>query len=74
MLFRSAVEDGLYKARRAVKTARCDLQDARDQAEYRIKQRPFRAVGVAFGAGLGVAAAAGLVAWVIARVARRPAA
>lgn len=66
-----AVEDGVYKARRAVKTARRDLHDARDEAVYRIKQDPLKAVGVAFGVGLLIGVATSTVGWLAARASRR---
>ncbi len=66
-----ALEDGLYTARRAVKTASRDLTDVRDEASYRIKKAPMKAVGVAFGAGLCVGIAAGGVAWLAGRPWRR---
>ena len=50
-----AVEDGVRAARRAVKTAKRGLEyasDLRDEAAYRVKREPFKAVGLAFGAGL----------------------
>ena len=58
-----ALEDGLYTARRAVKTTARDLADVRDEVSYRIKKAPMQAVAVAFGAGLCVALAAGAAAW-----------
>ena len=60
-----ALEDGLYTARRAVKTAARDLSDVRDDASYRIKKAPMQSVAVAFGAGLCVAIAAGAAAWLV---------
>jgi ElaB/YqjD/DUF883 family membrane-anchored ribosome-binding protein len=66
-----AVEDGVYKARRAVKNARREFHDARDEAAYRIKQDPLRAVGVAFGVGLVIGVASGTLGWLAARAARR---
>lgn len=62
-----AVEDGVYKARRAVKTARRDFDDARDEAVYRIEQDPLKAVGVAFGVGLVIGVVSGTLAWLAAR-------
>jgi ElaB/YqjD/DUF883 family membrane-anchored ribosome-binding protein len=50
-----AVEDGVRAARRAFKTAQRSLQNAadlRDEAAYRVKREPLKAVGFAFGAGL----------------------
>ncbi len=50
-----AVEDGVRAAKRAFKTAKRGLQNAadlRDEAAYRVKREPFKAVGLAFGTGL----------------------
>jgi ElaB/YqjD/DUF883 family membrane-anchored ribosome-binding protein len=56
-----AVEDGLCAARRAVKHGRHAAEDLVDDAEYRIKQRPFSALGVSFGIGMGLGAAIGVL-------------
>ncbi len=64
-----AVEDGMYAVRRAYKTVRRRLHEAgdlRDEAIYRVKRDPLRAIGAAFGAGLLLGAATGLL------IARRP--
>ncbi|MEQ1910758.1 MAG: hypothetical protein ABMA15_18200 [Vicinamibacterales bacterium] len=66
-----ALEDGLYTARRAVKTAARDLVDVRDEASYRIKKAPMQSVGMAFGAGLCVGVAAVALAWLAGRPWRR---
>ena len=65
------VEDGVYAARRALKKARRFSEraaDLRDQAEYRIKRRPCRFVGLALGLGIQVGL---ILAWAAARAARR---
>ena len=62
-----AVEERAYRARRAARQARRGLDDARDGIVHRIKQEPMKAVGVAFGAGLCLSAAMGLVAWLTTR-------
>lgn len=62
-----AVEERAYRARRAVTQARRGLDDTRDDMVHRIKQEPMKAVGVAFGAGLCLGAATGLLAWLAAR-------
>jgi ElaB/YqjD/DUF883 family membrane-anchored ribosome-binding protein len=67
-----AVEDGMYKVRRAVTTARRDIDDARDDATHRIKQQPLKSVGLAFGVGVGVGLATTAVAWLALRACRRP--
>lgn len=60
-----ALEDGLHTAKRAVTTARRDAAELKDEAVYRIKREPFKAVGIAFAAGLGMGA-------LIAAIVRRP--
>lgn len=50
-----AVEEGVRAAKRAFKTAKRGIEsaaDLRDEAAYRVKREPFKAVGLAFGAGL----------------------
>lgn len=54
-----AVEDGVRTAKRAVRIAKQDLTDARDDVVYRIKREPLKAVGIAFGSGMVFAAAGG---------------
>ena len=66
-----ALEDGLYTARRAVKTAARDLVDVRDEASYRIKKAPMQSVALAFGAGLCLAIAAGAAAWLVKKARRQ---
>jgi len=56
-----AVEDRLIEAKRAVKLSRRAAEDFVDEAEYHIKQRPFSALGVSFGVGLGLGAAIGVL-------------
>ena len=64
------VEDGVYQARRAVKTARRDFDLARHDAASRIRRDPFTSVGLAFGAGLFVAFASATAAWLAFRTSR----
>lgn len=52
-----AVEVGLGAARRAVKQSRRAAEDLVDDAEYRVKQRPFSALGISFGIGVGLGVA-----------------
>ena len=63
--FRSMVShrvgDGLRSASRAVKHGRYAAEDALDEIEHTIKHRPFRAAGLAFGAGVLMGA---LVSWI----------
>jgi len=56
-----AVEDRVVAARRAVKHGRRAAEDLVDDAEYRVKQHPFSALGVTFGIGLGLGAAIGVL-------------
>jgi ElaB/YqjD/DUF883 family membrane-anchored ribosome-binding protein len=56
-----AVEDGIGAARRAIKQGRRAAEDMVDDAEYRVKQRPFSALGVSFGIGLGLGAVIGVL-------------
>jgi ElaB/YqjD/DUF883 family membrane-anchored ribosome-binding protein len=54
-----AVDNGIVAARRSVKQGRRATEDLVDDAGYRIKQRPFSALGVSFGIGVGLGAAIG---------------
>jgi len=54
-------EDRLVAARRAVKQSRRAAEGFVDDAEYQVKQRPFSALGVTFGIGLGLGAAIGVL-------------
>jgi hypothetical protein len=50
-----AIEDGIYAARRAIKSARRrvdDLGDLRDDAIHGMKRQPVKAAGIVLGAGL----------------------
>jgi hypothetical protein len=62
-----AVEDSVRRARRAMNAVKRDAFDARDEAIYRIKREPLKAVGFAFGVGLCVGVASGLVTWLATR-------
>ncbi len=62
-LAEDAIEDGVHRARRAVKTVRRGierLRDIRDEAAYYVKRRPLRTIAMAAGLGLLVGATAGL--------------
>jgi ElaB/YqjD/DUF883 family membrane-anchored ribosome-binding protein len=59
-----AVEDGVKSAVKAVRQGRSAAEDAIDEARHRVKQRPFQAIGVVFGAGVLVG---GLLAWMASR-------
>jgi ElaB/YqjD/DUF883 family membrane-anchored ribosome-binding protein len=66
-----AVEDGMYAAKRAVKTARRlthEAADIRDEAAHRIRRDPFAFVGLAFGLGIPVGF---LFGWLSRRPAKR---
>jgi ElaB/YqjD/DUF883 family membrane-anchored ribosome-binding protein len=54
-----AVEDGMAEAKRMVKKGRYAAEDMVEDTAHRIKQDPFRWVGVMFGAGLGLGIFAG---------------
>jgi ElaB/YqjD/DUF883 family membrane-anchored ribosome-binding protein len=56
-----AVDNGIVAAKRAVKQGRRAAEDLVDDAEYRIKQRPFSALGVSLGIGMGLGAAIGVL-------------
>jgi ElaB/YqjD/DUF883 family membrane-anchored ribosome-binding protein len=56
-----AVGDSVRSAGRAIKHGRLAAEDLIDEAEHKVKQQPFRSVGVAFGAGV---LAGALFAWV----------
>jgi len=55
------IDDGVVAARRAVKQSRRAAEDLVDDAEYRVKQHPFSALGVSFGIGIGFGAAIGVL-------------
>lgn len=55
-----AVEDGLRTARQAIKHGRYAAEDAIEEAQHSVKQRPLVAVGAAFAAGLVVG---GFLGW-----------
>ncbi len=47
-----AAEDGVRLASRAIRHGRYAAEDVIDQAEHKVRQRPFRAIGVVFAAGV----------------------
>jgi ElaB/YqjD/DUF883 family membrane-anchored ribosome-binding protein len=68
---RDAIEDTVYATKRALKQAQRGverLEDAKDETARLVKRQPFKAVGIAAGAGLLIGACAG---WVGARFACR---
>ena len=57
-----AVDDGLHVAKRAIKAARRRVEglgDLGDEAAYRVKRNPVKAVGIALGIGLAFGLAVG---------------
>jgi ElaB/YqjD/DUF883 family membrane-anchored ribosome-binding protein len=56
-----AVDNGVVAAKRKVKQGRRAAEDLVDDAEYRVKQHPFSALGVSFGIGMGLGAAIGVL-------------
>jgi ElaB/YqjD/DUF883 family membrane-anchored ribosome-binding protein len=68
---RDAGEEGVYAAKRLMRRVKHGaerLQDFRDQAAWRVKREPLKAVAIAAGAGVvfGV-----VLSWVAGRTARR---
>jgi ElaB/YqjD/DUF883 family membrane-anchored ribosome-binding protein len=55
-----AVEEGVQSAMKAMKQGRHAAEDAIDDARHTIKQKPFQAMGIVFGAGV---LAGGIIAW-----------
>lgn len=60
------LEDSVDDAKRMAKKARYAAEDLRDDTEHMIKKEPFRAVGIMFGAGIGIGM---LTGWLIGRMA-----
>jgi ElaB/YqjD/DUF883 family membrane-anchored ribosome-binding protein len=61
---RDAGEEGVHAAKRAVrqvKRAVEALEDVKEETAHRIRRQPFRAVGIAAGAGLLLGAAVGCI-------------
>lgn len=56
-----AVGDSVRSASRAIKHGRLAAEDLIDEAEHRVKQQPFRSVGVAFASGI---LAGALLTWI----------
>jgi ElaB/YqjD/DUF883 family membrane-anchored ribosome-binding protein len=59
-----AVEDGVHAAKRAIKSIQHRVEklgDLNDEAAYRVKRQPFKAVGLAAGVGLVVGMAVGWI-------------
>jgi ElaB/YqjD/DUF883 family membrane-anchored ribosome-binding protein len=47
-----AVEDGVRSASQAIRHGRHAAEDAIEEAEHMVKQRPFQAMGTVFAAGV----------------------
>jgi ElaB/YqjD/DUF883 family membrane-anchored ribosome-binding protein len=62
-----AVEDGVYVAQRALKTARRRLEDAQAETVHRVKRHPLEALGMAVGVGFVAGLALG---WIAGRASR----
>jgi ElaB/YqjD/DUF883 family membrane-anchored ribosome-binding protein len=65
-----AVDDGVYAAKRVIKTARRwtrTIADLRDEAAFRIKREPFKFVGLALGMGIQLGL---ILGWVSRRATR----
>lgn len=56
-----AVQDSVRSARQAIKHGRCAADDAIEEAQHAVKQRPFQAIGLAFAAGV---LAGGFLVWI----------
>jgi len=68
---KDAGEDGVHAAKRLVKHVRRtaeSLEDVRDDAAYYVRRQPFKAVGIAAGAGLLLGVAVG---WAAGKVVHR---
>jgi ElaB/YqjD/DUF883 family membrane-anchored ribosome-binding protein len=47
-----AVEDGVKSAVKAIEQGRHTAEDVLDDAEHKVKQRPFEAMGIVFAVGV----------------------
>jgi len=56
-----AAEDSVRSARQTIKHGRDAAEDVIENAQHTVKQRPFQAIGIAFGAGVLVG---GFLAWI----------
>jgi len=71
-LAEDAVEDGIHAAKRAMKTVKHrveELGDIKDEAAYRVKRDPLKAVAIAAGAGLVLGL---VIGWIGGRFGARP--
>jgi ElaB/YqjD/DUF883 family membrane-anchored ribosome-binding protein len=57
-----AVEEGVHAAKRTLRTVQRRGEDAANDAATCIRKQPLSAVSVAFGAGVAIGAAGGLLA------------
>jgi ElaB/YqjD/DUF883 family membrane-anchored ribosome-binding protein len=68
---RDAGEEGVYAAKRVLRRVQRGVErvrDLTDEAAYRVKREPFKAVGIAAGAGLLIGVVAG---WMAIRAGRK---
>jgi ElaB/YqjD/DUF883 family membrane-anchored ribosome-binding protein len=56
-----AVDDGVHAAKRTIKSAQHRVEDLKDEATYRVKRQPFKALGIAVGVGLVLGMAVGWI-------------
>jgi len=66
-----AIEDGVHGAKRTITSVKRrveKLADFKDEAVYRVKRQPLRALGIALGSGLVLGLAGG---WIGRRIRRR---
>ena len=59
-----AVEDGVHAAKRTIKSVQRRVEglgDVKDEAAYRVKRQPFKALGIAVGVGLVLGVAVGWI-------------
>jgi len=56
-----ALEDGMLSTRKAVKYGRYVAEDALEEAQHKVKQRPFQAMSIALAAGVLIG---GLLSWI----------
>lgn len=53
-------EDGLLEAKRSLKRGRYAAEDLLDETSHRVKQNPWRAVGITLGLGFGLGTLIGI--------------
>jgi len=60
-LVNDAVEDSVHSARRAIRYGRHAAEDAIEEAQHKVKQKPLQAMGVALAAGVLIG---GFLSWI----------